>query len=179
MPNKNWIIILNSFIFLIFISVGCTGDQRTESIQKYNGDGKITYLATPTLGKSGVLIQMMPIDLSLGQNKMYNLCEIPKGDNYIIYLVIEEENFERQLIRGIWTIRLKLNKRTIVNVSSALQRAIELQSRGIKKYYFDLEGSFDIRKTSCDCSLEVGWEITDPPPVPVKAHIEISRGGSK
>jgi hypothetical protein len=175
-----YIIVLNICLGLLF---GCGDNGLMKQIESYRGDGAIRFLDSPgPLGRSGVAISMSPFDLSAKFSTNYNITGIPKGDAYLIYLVLNEANSIDQLSTGVLSYNLTKNGNVVSKQSSKIRDLIKTAAGEEILFYFYKKNMgpayFDVDDPTAKWAFSVSYENANNIDSN-KAFFLIKTGGSK
>ena len=136
MSRRKMKYIMILFICLFFI-VGCGDDAQMKQIKIYRGDGDIKFLDSPgPLGRPGVAISLPAFDLSMKFTTNYNITGIPKGDAYLIYLVLNEDNLINMISSGVCSYKLTKNGNTVSQKNSEIKDLIRTSMGEEILFYF-------------------------------------------
>lgn len=175
-----YIIVLN----LCFgVLLGCGDNALMKQIKNYRGDGVIKFLDSPgPLGRSGVEISLPPFDLSTKFSTNYNITGIPKGDAYLIYLVLNKANISNELSTGVCSYKLTKNGKDVSKQSSDIKNLTRTAAGGEILFYFYNKNMgpayFNVDDPSAKWSLSVSYENTKKIDTG-KAFFLIKTGGTK
>lgn len=164
-------------ITILFLS--CCDLKLKQAIADYKGNGQIIYLKGPLLGTSGVAIKMPSLDIAEPFEVAYQLTGIPKGNRYVVYLVIPEPCPINQVLQGSFELQIYQNNILVKKITaSTLEEMTNRVGGGENRFYFYEKGQFDVNKVRATWSLKVK-SSNENLTTSVKAFILISRGGYK
>jgi hypothetical protein len=180
--NKIVLILILFFLLFLFFLFLNRGMSLKGDIKKYKGDGSTTYLQGSLLGIPGLSIKMPQFDFSRPFEAEYNLNNIPKGNYYIIYLVVPRKSLPNEVLEGSFDLQIYKNSFLIKEIFVAsLKDMTETTSNGESKFYFDKldeQGVFNIKDDNSVWSIKITTK-NEKLLFSVNAYIEISRGGYK
>lgn len=178
MGNKVQKITIVFLVITISLLVGCDLKLK-QAIEAYKGTGQINYLKGPLLGTSGVAIKMPSLDLVEPFEVEYQLTGIPKGNRYVVYLVIPEPCPIDKILQGSFELQIYQDN-ILVNkiIAPTLEKMTNRVGGGENRFYFYEKGQFDVNEVGATWSIKVK-SANKKLSASVNAFILISTGGYK
>ena len=163
---------------------GCTHALK-RAIEDYRGDGEIRYLKAPgPLGLSGCEIQFPDLDLSREIHATYDITGIPRGENYVVYLVVPGPYPPQEaVLQGRYRMQVIREGKIVRDYEAQLK---EMTCAGLgngeNRFYFKLndltEQGFDVDDSNAQWSIFVSYSNPELA-TPVRAYVVVTRGGEK
>lgn len=150
-----------------------------EDVEKYRGDGEISYKKSGPLGVDGVIVKFPNFNFALGIKEKYSLSLLPKGPvPYVVYLVVNEP-FSRDLIKDINCEFKYSNGNVLVEkVSGRVDDMTESVTTGKSRFYFYNKLRIEAGDNNKDLNLEVFCENKGVKKN-IDAYILVQSGGFK
>lgn len=173
------------YCILVIILLGCllaivcivNADSKFK-VQDYKGDGNISYLNSPgPLGTDGFKVVMPTFELSRHIEREYNLEGMPKGDDYFIYLVVDDSKFNKDILSGTFRVLIKSKGKIMSQEEGSLSSMIRGRWSNKNWFYFR-ELGFKLNPSLEKLSITASYS-NDGLKIPISANIVIERGGFK
>ena len=168
-------------IFVVFSLCACMDSGIKASVREYRGQGAIRYKKGPLLGISGCVIQMPQVDLSVPLNIEYDLSGIPPGrGDYMVYLAVPNPCPMTQVLEGTCSFQVKKDGAVVAEQTNRISEMRNAEDESLNRFYFFDHGTTDFHVSDTTSKWVVVVSCTNHLlKVPVKAFVEISRGGYK
>jgi hypothetical protein len=170
-------------ILCLSLLSGCGNNELMKQIESYHSDGDIKFIDAPgPLGRPGISISFPPFDLSKEFSKSYNITGIPKGEAYLIYLVISESNSGNKISTAICSYKITRNGNPVSNITSKIKNMTKTVGDRVAQYYFYDKNSgpeyFNIDEPTAKWTLSVSYDKPNELNSG-KAFYMVKTGGSK